>query len=322
MPAPLLLQPVFHEKIWGGSQLRSRFNYPIFSDHTGECWGISGHPHGLSTIKNGRYQGQSLAAVWHAHPELFGHRDTQQPFPLLTKILDAQQDLSVQVHPDDSYARVHEHELGKTECWYVIHAEPDAQLYYGHHAQTRSQLAAWIHTGNWQALFRRIPIKTGDFFYVPAGTVHALGAGTMVLETQQSSDTTYRLYDFDRVDTHTHLKRRLHLKQAIDTIQVPHRDPVLTVTTTSDHHFMQTNFVQAPAFTVVKWDLNGTHTFHQAATDFTLVSILNGTGALTIAEQPYPLRAGDHLILPSTVTDWQIHGNHLSCIATLPGPDI
>lgn len=85
---------------------------------------------------------------------------------------------------------------------------------------------------------------------------------------------------------------------------------------------MQTNFVQAPAFTVVKWDLNGTHTFHQAATDFTLVSVLNGTGTLTIAEQPYPLRAEDHLILPSTVTDWQIHGDHLSCSATLPGPDI
>ena len=173
----------------------------------------------------------TLDRVWAEHRDVFGDAKGDV-FPLLTKILDASEDLSVQVHPDDAYAAEHEHELGKTECWYVIAAEPGATMIYGHHAKTREQLAKWINNGEWNKLLRRVPVKPGDFLYVPSGTIHAVGKGIMVLETQQSSDTTYRLYDWDRVDKTTGQKRELHLQQSIDTTNVPHHDPDLDITTT------------------------------------------------------------------------------------------
>lgn len=322
MDEPLFLKPVFHNKIWGGTDLNTVFNYSIPSDHTGECWGISGHSHGLTQVTNGALRGQTLDLVWAHHPELFGNRDTTQPFPLLTKILDAHDNLSIQVHPDNDYAARHEHELGKTECWYVIKAEPGAQLYYGHHAQSKQQLSDWIMTKNWSALLRQIPVKTGDFFYVPSGTVHALGKGIMVLETQQSSDSTYRLYDFDRVNQVTHQKRALHLKQSIDTITVPHHDPQLHYQTTQIDDLVVTTFIQAPYFSVSKWTLTGTCHQVQPANQFTLLSVINGTGALEIENHQYALKKGDHLILPTPVNTWTLSGEALEIIASNPGPEI
>ena len=197
MTAPLFLKPYFQEKMWGGKRLKTEFGYEIPSDTTGECWAISAHPHGPAVIENGPYQGLNLAELWQQHREVFGNAKGDV-FPLLTKILDARDDLSVQVHPDDAYALKHEGELGKTECWYVLAADEGAEMIYGHYAQTKAELKQLIEAGDWQHLLRRVPVKAGDFLYVPSGTVHAIGKGIMVLETQQSSDTTYRLYDFDR----------------------------------------------------------------------------------------------------------------------------
>ena len=140
-----------------------------------------------------------MPKVYQQHPELFGN-PRSSVFPLLTKILDANASLSIQVHPDDAYAEEHEHELGKTECWYVIHAEPGAYLTYGHTAKTRDELIKMINNHQWSKLFSKKPVKTGDFVYVPSGTIHALNKGIIVLETQQSSDTTYRIYDYNRRD--------------------------------------------------------------------------------------------------------------------------
>ena len=131
MTEPLFLKPVFHEKIWGGRRLAEDFNYDIPDGTIGECWAISGHPHGPNVIENGEFKGQLLPDVYAQHPEVFGNPKSKV-FPLLTKILDAEASLSVQVHPDNAYAEEHEHELGKTECWYVIHADEGAYLTYGH----------------------------------------------------------------------------------------------------------------------------------------------------------------------------------------------
>ena len=190
MSEPLFLQSVMQEKIWGGTHLRDVFGYDIPSDHVGEYWAISAHPNGVSTIKNGRYAGQTLDVLYAEHRELFGNR--QEPvFPLLTKILDANDWLSVQVHPDDAYGLEHEGELGKTECWYIIAAEPGAEIIYGHNAKSKEELRQQIESKDWENLLTKVPVRAGDFFYVPSGTMHAIGAGIMVLETQQSSDTTY-----------------------------------------------------------------------------------------------------------------------------------
>ena len=142
----------------------------------------------------------SLGQLWNNHRELFG--DIEGLFPSSTKILDANRDLSVQVHPNDEYARINENgELGKTECWYVIDCKEGAEIIYGHHAKTKDELVEMVEQEEWDKLLQRVKVKPGDFFFVPSGTVHAIGEGILILETQQNSDTTYRLYDYNRRDS-------------------------------------------------------------------------------------------------------------------------
>ena len=215
---PLFLDSPMHEKIWGGNRLKAEFGYDIPSEHTGEYWAISAHPNGVSYVKNGKYAGFHLAELYKDKPELFGNPKTSV-FPLLTKILDANDWLSVQVHPDDAYGLEHEGELGKTECWYIIDAEEGAEIIYGHKAKTKEELASLIEAGDWDGLLAKTPVKKGDFFFVPSGTMHAIGPGILILETQQSSDTTYRVYDFDRRDDQGN-KRELHIQQSLDVLNL------------------------------------------------------------------------------------------------------
>lgn len=161
---------------------------------------ISARPNGQSIVSQGQYEGTSLGELWKEYRELFGNMEGDV-FPLLTKILDANNDLSIQVHPNDEYAFKYENgELGKTECWYVIDCEDDAEIIYGHTARPKEQFIEMIENGEWDKLLCRIKVKPGDFFYVPSGTIHALCSGVLILETQQSSDTTYRVYDYERID--------------------------------------------------------------------------------------------------------------------------
>lgn len=307
MTEPLFLQPVFQERIWGGTRLKEQFQYDIPSDRTGECWAISGHPNGQSVVKNGPHAGKTIGELWENHRELFGNLEGDV-FPLLVKILDANADLSVQVHPDDEYAAKYENgELGKTECWYIIDCKEDAEIVFGHTAKTKEELRQQIEAGNWDELLRRVPIKPGDFFFVPSGTIHALCEGTLVLETQQSSDTTYRVYDYDRIDQNGN-KRELHIEKSIDVTTVPHRDPELNITTKQIQDAQVTTFIQGEYFSVYKWDVNG-KLVTENKQPFLLFSVLAGNGNLHINEQTYSLDKGDHFILPATVKEFSLDGN-------------
>lgn len=307
MAEPLFLQPVFQERIWGGTRLKEQFQYDIPSDRTGECWAISGHPNGQSVVKNGPHAGKTIGELWENHRELFGNLEGDV-FPLLVKILDANADLSVQVHPDDEYAAKYENgELGKTECWYIIDCKEDAEIVFGHTAKTKEELRQQIEAGNWDELLRRVPIKPGDFFFVPSGTIHALCEGTLVLETQQSSDTTYRVYDYDRIDQNGN-KRELHIEKSIDVTTVPHRDPELNITTKQIQDAQVTTFIQGEYFSVYKWDVNG-KLVTENKQPFLLFSVLAGNGNLQINDQTYSLDKGDHFILPATVKEFSLDGN-------------
>lgn len=317
MSEPLFLKPSFQEKIWGGKKLHDIYGYQLPSEHTGECWAISAHAHGPATVENGPYQGMTLDQVWAKHREVFGNA-SGDVFPLLTKILDAKEDLSVQVHPDDAYAKEHEGELGKTECWYVLAAEEGAQMYYGHHAKSREELAQLIKEKKWDQLLRKVPVKAGDFLYVPAGTIHAIGKGIMVLETQQSSDTTYRLYDFDRLDQTTGKKRQLHLEDSINVTNVPHVDPELKIKTSEVGDKKVTCFVKTDFFAVYKWEIAGSATFARKEAPYTLVSVLAGNGQLEVSGRTYELKSGMHFILPNDVTSWTLAGK-MMLIASEPG---
>ncbi|KRM19979.1 mannose-6-phosphate isomerase [Ligilactobacillus hayakitensis DSM 18933 = JCM 14209] len=307
MGEPLFLKPQFHEKIWGGTKLKEEYGYDIPSDHTGECWAISAHQNGPATIINGVYEGKTLTWLWDNHREYFGNQ-AGDVFPLLTKILDAKEDLSVQVHPDDVYAKKYAHELGKTECWYVLQADAGAEMYYGHNAKTKEELRSLIDNKQWDKLLRKVPVKKGDFLYVPSGTVHAIGKGIMVLETQQSSDTTYRLYDFDRIDQTTHKKRELHIKESIDVINVPHQDVELKIKTAMHDGCEVTTFVETKYFSVYRWKLNNSQATFKKQAPYTLVSVIDGNGSLIVDGKKYALKKGMHFILPNQVDSWTLDG--------------
>ena len=285
--------------------MRDVFGYDIPSDHVGEYWAISAHPNGVSTIKNGRYAGQTLDVLYAEHRELFGNRK-EPVFPLLTKILDANDWLSVQVHPDDAYGLEHEGELGKTECWYIIAAEPGAEIIYGHNAKSKEELRQQIESKDWENLLTKVPVKAGDFFYVPSGTMHAIGAGIMVLETQQSSDTTYRVYDFDRKDDQGNL-RELHLEKSIDVLTIGEPANSRPVTTKVDD-LKSTLLVTSDFFAVYKWEISGKADFEKTA-DYSLFSVLDGQGSLHVDGQDYDIAKGSHFILPSDVTSWTLSGD-------------
>lgn len=312
---PLFLAPVFQERIWGGVRLAEQFGYRLPSERTGECWAISAHPNGPTTVKNGPFQGKTLSELWEEHPELFGHFPSDR-FPLLTKILDANADLSVQVHPGDHYARTYENgELGKTECWYIIDCKEGAELVYGHQAKTKEELREMMEEGRWDELLRKVPIRPGDFFYVPSGTVHALCEGTLVLETQQSSDTTYRLYDYDRLDENGK-KRDLHLAKALDVITVPHVDAPCEHQVTKTDGAEITTFIDNEYFLVQKWDITNEWKVEHT-TSFLLASVLAGEGKLLTAAETYPLQKGDHFLLPYSFAPFTLKGK-LQLIVSAP----
>ncbi|MFQ6175050.1 mannose-6-phosphate isomerase, class I [Streptococcus anginosus] len=314
MSEPLFLQSVMQEKIWGGTKLRDEFGYEIPSDKVGEYWAISAHPHGVSTIKNGRFAGMGLDQLYAEHRELFGN-SSEPVFPLLTKILDANDWLSVQVHPDDHYAMEHEGELGKTECWYVIAADEGAEIIYGHDAKSQEELRQQIEKKEWDKLLTKVPVKAGDFFYVPSGTMHAIGSGILILETQQSSDTTYRVYDFDRKDAKGNL-RELHLEKSIDVLNIGAPANSRPVTVKADD-LTSTLLVASDFFAVYKWEVSGKVNIEKTAA-YLLVSVLAGQGVLTVDGETYPIAKGDHFILPSDVEEWTFEGQDLEMIVSHP----
>lgn len=315
MKQPIFLKPLFQERIWGGTQLRDTYHYQIPSEQTGECWAISAHPNGQSVVRYGELEGKALGELWTERPDLFGHFQSDR-FPLLTKILDANDDLSVQVHPNDEYAKEYEFgELGKTECWYIIDCDEDADMIFGHHAKSKEEFIHLIKQGHWDDLLQRVKIKPGDFFYVPSGTIHALCKGTLVLETQQSSDTTYRVYDYDRVGQDGQL-RELHIEKAIEVTTVPHTATKVEPSMAKVKGASITTFVEEDYFTVYKWDIETAVELSQEG-PFTLASVIEGQGTLTTDEGDFALQKGDHFILPNGVDTFTLEGN-LSIIASHP----
>ena len=311
---PLFLKGVLQEKIWGGTKLRDEFGYDLPSETTGEHWSISAHPNGPATVKNGEHAGKTLTELWASHRDLFGHQEGEV-FPLLTKIIDAKNDLSVQVHPDNEYGLANEGELGKTECWYVLAADEGAEIVFGHNAETKEEFHEMIADGQWDKLLRSIQVKPGDFFYVPSGTVHAIGSGVTILETQQSSDTTYRLYDYDRKDDAGNF-RDLHINQSIAVSMIPHVDPQPEMTVTKVDNSELKKLVSNDFFTVYEWIIKNSIAMEREGL-YTLVSIVDGKGSIEVDGTSYPLEKGDHFLLPNEVDNWTFTGD-LHIIASHP----
>lgn len=219
MNIPLLLEPAAKDYLWGGSRLNDDFGKNIDLSPLAETWECSTHPDGES-----RVEGEPLSRVLARHPEWLGTHPLKTmggrpELPILIKLIDARQDLSVQVHPDDAYALKHEGSLGKTEMWYVLAAQPGAKLVYGFDQNvSERQVRRAIKNGKLDMLLNHVAVEKDDLFYIEAGTVHALGAGCLIAEIQESSNLTYRLYDYDRVGRDGK-NRELHIDKAMQVLR-------------------------------------------------------------------------------------------------------
>lgn len=299
----MFLKPVFKHTIWGGSKLREDFGYPVEGEDIGECWGISAHPYGDDEIKNGDFAGKKLSEVWEKHPEIFGN-PKEECFPLLTKIIDAQDDLSIQVHPDDAYAKVNEcGSLGKMECWYVLDCPEDATLIIGHNAKKKDEMVSMVEQGDWKHFLREIPVKKGDFIQINPGTLHAIKGGFVILETQQSSDVTYRVYDYDRLSDGK--KRPLHIKQSMDVTTVPAEPLEEMIRSTIGLPVNEWNLLYScKYYDVFKLEVNGKMVSEQKY-PFLLMSVVDGSGGVNGLE----VKKGDHFIIPDGLGMIELDGD-------------
>ena len=307
----LKMKPVFKEMIWGGHKLRDVYGYDIPSDNTGECWAISAHKNGDCLIADGEFEGKSLSWLFDNHRELFGGIEGNQ-FPLLVKIIDAKNDLSVQVHPNDEYAGEHEHSLGKTECWYVLQADEGTNMVMGHHAKSKEEFVKAIEEDDYDNLLNKFQIKKGDFFYIPSGTLHAICSGSLIFEAQQSSDITYRVYDYHRKDKDGH-ERQLHVQQSIDVTNISaDADQQKEFVSVPLENGTRTCMVESEFFKVYSYKMTGKNTVANDA-PFQMVSVIDGEGTLN----GDAVKKGDHFVICSDQKETNFDGNMEVMITTL-----
>ncbi|AJK51514.1 mannose-6-phosphate isomerase [Mycoplasma capricolum subsp. capripneumoniae] len=216
----LKLKPYFFKKVWGGNRLKD-FGFDIKDNQNiGEAWVISAHENGMSyIISDDQYNNLSLKELFESHKELFNNY--KGCYPLLVKIITASDYLSVQVHPDDNYALKNHNQLGKPESWYVIDANKDSELIYGHKARNKKELIDLVNQNKWDQLLKKVKVKANDFLYVAPGKVHAISSNLVIYELQRSSDITYRFYDYNRIDKATNKPRQLDISNSIECTTIP-----------------------------------------------------------------------------------------------------
>jgi len=307
---PLLFEPVFRDYIWGGRHLETEFGRMLPEGIVAESWEISGHPSSPTIAANGHWQGHSLVDILtELGTDLVGtnSRDIFK-FPLLVKLLDANRNLSVQVHPDDAYADQNAWgELGKAEMWYVLHAEPDAELVYGLcKGVDRASFAKAVADGEVESQLYRLPIARGDCINVPPGTVHALLAGAVVAEIQQNSDTTYRIYDWGRLGDDGQ-PRPLHIEHALNVIDWGITEPqaVTACLIDDDGASRRELLVDNGRFQVEKVTLTAGAEFEGCCdgSSFEIWGCVDGGGALGWGSKKdeIALRAVQFVLLPATL---------------------
>jgi mannose-6-phosphate isomerase len=295
---PLKFQPIYKKRIWGGQKLRDVFNkdIPPF-EKIGESWELADLPDDKSVIVNGELAGQTLISVIQKFPkEITGDKNFKGPFPLLIKFLDAEDILSVQVHPEAEACQRMGKGEPKTECWYIISAIPGAVIYKGVKKGVKKQeFAEAIKNGTVDKMLQKVPVGAGQCHFLPAGTAHSIGAGLLMAEIQTPSDTTYRVFDFNRVDD-TSRPRPLHIKEALESINFDMDSDKLPVTTVG-------RLVDCEYFKVDKG--------HQAKNCEVLLSqskmktliIITGSGTILSRlrrdVEPIEFRAGDTLLIPA-----------------------
>ena len=288
--AILKLKPACKDYIWGGRRLIDEYNKPYEGERLAETWEMSCHPDGPSVIVNGEHAGKSLAeyVTEQGKGVLGSNCQIFQDFPIMIKFIDAKDNLSIQVHPNNIYALEHEHQYGKTEVWYVLDAGENAFLYYGFkHEISKEEFAERIANNTLLEVLNAVPVHKGDVFYIPAGTIHAICRDIVIAEIQQSSNVTYRVYDYGRVGADGK-PRQLHVEQAVKVTKLePPKD---------DYNFGG-HLVRSPYFTVDQVD--GGYAGNCDDESFTSVLVVDGSGTICCGDEKLEVTKGDSLFLPA-----------------------
>lgn len=307
---PLQFEPILKERIWGGTKLKTILHKPITSTITGESWEIATVENDVSIVANGLLKGKSLNELINESPEaILGTNVFAQfgkQFPLLFKYLDAREDLSIQVHPNDELAKKRHNSFGKTEMWYVIQADAESRIIVGF--KEKSSPEEYVHNLNNKTLpdiLNTKKVNQGDVFMLNTGTIHAIGAGTVIAEIQQTSDITYRVYDFDRVDSQGN-QRQLHIDLALDALNYEKIEAQRYYSTTEN---VCNEVVHCNYFTTNFIPLNGSIQVNKNQTSFTVYMCVDGDFQLVFDKESYRYIKGDTVLIPAALTDFQLCGN-------------
>jgi len=306
---PLQFEPILKDRIWGGEKLKTMLNKPITSKITGESWELSTVEGDVSVVSNGDLKGKSLMELIDETPnEILGtevYKRFGKQFPLLFKYLDAREDLSIQVHPNDKLAKERHNSFGKTEMWFVTQADADARIIVGFKENSsKEEYLKHLHDNTLVSILDDVKAKAGDVFFLETGTVHAIGAGLVVAEIQQTSDITYRLYDFDRVDAQGN-KRELHVDLALDAInynKVETQKKYETKTNTSNV------VVDCPYFTTNFIPLEDKIEAAKSGETFTVYMCIEGSFEIEYDGFKQTYIKGDTVLVPAAIKAFTLNG--------------
>ncbi len=302
---PMKLVPFISETVWGGRRLIDEYSVETDKRNAAEAWVMSAHKNGSSVIANGEFAGHSLREVYLEHPSLGGKNcEGFSDFPVLIKFIDAAADLSVQVHPDDAYCLKKGSGAGKTESWYILDCEPGAYLLLGFEKEiSKEQFRTAIENGTLTDYVKKVPVKKGDFFFIEAGTLHAICKGILLAEVQQNSDTTYRIFDYNRLGLDGK-PRELHIEDSINVTNTEVYSNPCTPSVNGD----VTELVSCPFFTERVLDIDGEFSAVAGSDSFVSLLILEGNGELCCAGETLSLKKGDSIFIPADCGEYKING--------------
>ncbi len=306
---PLKFEPILKEKIWGGKKLRDVLNKPTRSDQCGESWEISGVMQDVSVVSNGFLAKNDLSEVLEVYmADLIGEKVYERygnEFPLLIKFIDANDDLSIQVHPDDELAKNRHHSFGKTEMWYVMEAEEDSNLIVGFNQEVdKEKYIEYVNSNKLTEILNFEPVVPGDVFFMPAGRVHAIGAGIMLAEIQQTSDVTYRIFDYNRKDA-SGQERELHTELAVDAIDYNFYDEYRTRYNSIDNK--ENIIVNCPYFTTNLIPLTSSLKKDIYALDsFVIYMCVEGRVRIEHSNGDETLKKGETILIPAALREFTL----------------
>lgn len=303
----LFFEPVYKDYIWGGTRLKEYFYKNVETPTAAESWEISTNEAGLSKIANGSMKGTTLKDLFDnrdLREEIFGTKtEKMNKFPLLIKYIDANSNLSVQVHPNDEYAKKNENDSGKTEMWYIIDCAQNAKIICGmKESVTQKDVSEIIKNGKIKENLNYVNIQKGDAIYIPSGTIHAILGDTLICEIQQNSNLTYRVYDWDRVGSDGK-PRELHIEKAIDVIDVETKPSVVHTTENESKKIVDNEF-----FKVEKIAVDGEYRDKTNKETFYAMNILEGSGKIEANNKEYNLNKGDSILIPASIGEYVIRG--------------